>query len=150
MWSEIYHDYVEELVLTNRAEYPYYVAHTCSYWGTSSSASQPSFKVYFSKEPITASSLYSYRFTGDSVCYSVVGGNASTTYSGARVTVTNYSGNLTINNYEFIYSNAEYSTQTVMPDIIATNAVTQAHFDGVSLIVLCVMLGAVVVGLFKR
>lgn len=60
MWSDSYRDYVKQLVITNRDEYPYYIAHTCSYWGISNSSSYPSFKVYLSKEPITASGLYNY------------------------------------------------------------------------------------------
>lgn len=150
MWNDSYRDYVKTLIESNRGEYPYYVAHTCTYWGYDNTSEMPSFKVYFSKEPIIATDLYTYVLPSDSMVYSVVGGNANRTYNNQRVTTSSYSGNLTINEYEFIYSNAEYSTNTIQPDILATTSVSQSHFDGVSLILLVLLLGAVVVRLFRR
>lgn len=148
MWSDNYRDYVKQLVLTNRAEYPYYVAHTCTYWG-GSSYDQPNFKVYFSKEPITATSLYNYTLPVDSVCYNVIGGNGNTNYHAARTNVTSVSGNIRINDYEFIYSNAEYSTSSIQPDILATNNVTRADYQGISAIIITVLLGVIVFNMIR-
>lgn len=150
MWSDSYKEYVKSLVESNRGEYPYYVAHTCTYWGVSNSSSLPSFKVYFSKDPITATDIYTYVLSDNSMVYSVVGGNATSNYHNQRVTTSSYSGTLVINDYEFIYSNAEYSTRSIQPDILATTNVTQSHFDGVSLIILAVLLGTIVSRLVRR
>lgn len=118
MWNSANESYLKYLVETNRKEYPYYVAHTCTYWNITNSSALPTFKVYFSKEPITAGSLYDYKIPNDSLCYSVVAGNANNNYHNARLTAVAYSGNLSIDEYEFIYSNAEYSSVTVQPDIL--------------------------------
>lgn len=144
MWSDSYRDYVKQLVVTNRSEYPYYIAHTCTYLNGVSSYDQPSFKVYFSKEPITATGLYKYSLPADSICYNVIGGNGNNNYHSARTKVTNASGNLTINEYEFVYSNAEYSTSSVQPDVIATNEVTRADYQGISAILIVILLSTVV------
>lgn len=150
MWSDSNRDYVKQLIMSNRKEYPYYVAHTCTYWDVSNSSALPAFKVYFSKEPITAGSLYNYKIPANSLCYSVVSGNANRNYHDNRVTVNTFGGNLTVNDYEFIYSNAEYSAVTIQPDILATNNVESSHFDAVSLIIICILLGTIVVRLIKR
>lgn len=150
MWSDSYKEYVKSLVESNRGEYPYYVAHTCTYWGYDSFADMPSFKVYFSKDPITATDIYTYILSDNSMVYSVIGSNASRNYSDQRVTTSSYSGTLVINDYEFIYSNAEYITRSIQPDILATTNVTQSHFDGVSLIILAVLLGTIVARLVRR
>lgn len=150
MWSDSNRDYVKQLVESNRKEYPYYVAHTCTYWDVTNSSALPAFKVYFSKEPITASSQYNYKISADSLCYSVVSSNANRNYHDQRVTVSTFGGNLTINDYEFVYSNAEYSAVTIQPDILSTTEVTQSHFDGVSLIIICILLGTIVARLMKR
>ncbi len=81
--------------------------------------------------------------------YSVVGSNANSNYHSARVTATVTSGKLNINDYEFVYTNAESSTATIQPDILADTAVTQSHFDGVSLVLLIVVLASVVVKLIR-
>lgn len=149
MWSDSNRDYVSALVKSNRGEYPYYLAHTCTYWGISNTGAYPTFKVYFSKEPITASSLYNYVLPSDTLVYSVIGGNANSNYHSTRVTATVTSGKLNINDYEFVYTNAESTTATIQPDILADTAVTQSHFDGVSLVLLIVVLASVVVKLIR-
>lgn len=150
MWSTANENYVKFLVESNRKEYPYYIAHTCTYWNVSGSSAYPSFKVYFSKEPITASGLYSYVLPSNTVVYSVISGNANSNYHDARVTTNVTSGNLRLDNYEFVYTNAEFSGSTIQPDILATTQVTQSHFDGVSLILLVVLLVSAVVRFIRR
>lgn len=150
MWSDSYRDYVKALVLTNRDEYPYYVAHTCSYFGSVSSYNYPSFKVYFSKKPITASSLYSYVLQDDSVVYSVIGSSANNNAHAQRVTVNNIGGTINIDTYEFVYSNAEYSSESIQPDITVSEGVNQVEFQAVSLVLLCFLLAVLVVKLLKR
>lgn len=143
MWNASYESYVKQLVLSNKNEYPYYIAHTCTYWNTTNSSALPAFKVYFSKEPISATGEYTYVFKGDTVCYSVVGGNATNNYHNERVQISNVNNNnLYINDYEFIYTNAEFSSYSVHPDVMATSNVTSSHFDGVSLILIVILLVA--------
>lgn len=149
MWSEINNEYVKSLIISNRGEYPYYVAHTCTYWGSYSTADKPSFKVYFSKEPITANGRYSYVFADSVVCYSVISSNASSNYNSERVSTSTVNGTVTIDDYEFIYTNAEFNGETLQPDITASLGVQQSHFDGVSLILLVVLLGSVVFRLIR-
>lgn len=149
MWSDSYRDYVAAMVKSNRGEYPYYIAHTCTYWGISNSGSYPAFKIYFSKEPITANGLYNYVLPSDTLVYSVIGGNANNNYHNARVTATVTRGNLKIEDYEFVYTNAESTIATIQPDILADTNVTQSHFDGVSLVLLIVVLASVVVKLIR-
>lgn len=149
MWSDSNRDYVKQLVLTNREEYPYYVAHTCTYWDVTNSSTLPSFKVYFSKEPITASSQYDYKIPANSLCYSVVSGNANKNYHNMRVSATAYSGNLSINNYEFVYSNAEYSAVTVQPDVTVSDSISRADYQGVSFFIIAILLGVIVYKLIR-
>lgn len=150
MWSDSYRDYVKQLVETNRGEYPYYVAHTCTYWGVGSSGNLAAFKVYFSKDPIRAEDEYTYILSDNSIVYYVIGSNANSNYHNQRVTTGFYSGRLSIDDFEFIFSNAEYTTVCAQPDLLATSEVKQSHFDGFALIILVVLLGAVFVRLIKR
>ncbi len=152
MISDSYRDYVEQLIKTNRGEYPYYVAHTCTYWSVTNSSALPSIKVYLSKEPITATSLYSYVCPSNTLVYNIVGANGSSNYHNARVTTTTFSGSLNIDSYEFVYSNAEAKTNsiTLQPDLLASTNVQQSHFDSAVLILLVVLLASVVVKLIRR
>lgn len=144
MWSSQYQDYVKQLVETNRKEYPYYIAHTCTYWGSVNNYNKPSFKVYFSKEPITANDMYTYTLSGDSCVYSVIGGNANSNGSSRRVSFAPASGVISVDDYEFVYTNAEFTTASIQPDITASSSVSSSHFDGVSLILLVILLTAFV------
>lgn len=150
MWNDSYRDYVKAVVEASHEEYPYYMAHTCTYIGTGSTVGQPAFKIYLSKEPITANGLYTYLLPSDTLVYSVIGSNANSTNSSPRVRVTTASGTVGVNEYEFVYSNAEYSGNSVQPDLLAASTATQNHFDAFSLILLVILLGALVVKLFKR
>jgi len=149
MWSDSYRDYVKTLVESNRDTYPYYVAHTCTYWGVSSSSAYPSFKIYFSKEPITANGLYTYIFKDTAVVYSVVGGNANSNYHNNRVSTSSFTGSLKIDDYEFVYTNAEFTGQSIQPDLLSTTNVTQSHFDGFGVVLLIVLLVSMVVKLLR-
>lgn len=149
MWSDSNRDYVNQLVESNREEYPYYIAHTCTYWNITNSAALPTFKVYFSKDPITATDIYNYTLSENSMVYNVIAGNASNNYHSQRVTTSSFSGNLKIDNYEFVYSNAEYSTRTIQPDITSTNTITRAEYQGVNLILIAILLGIIVYKLIR-
>lgn len=149
MWSEVYRDYVKDLVTSNRAEYPYYLAVTNTNISTGYGNEYPAFKVYFSKEPITATGLYSYKLPADSICYTVIGGNASSNYHSQRVTTSTAGGNLNINTYEFVYTNAEFTGNTIQPDIMATNNVKESTFQGVAWLLFVLLIANIVVRLVK-
>lgn len=150
MWSAINSEYVKQLVLSNQDEYPYYMAHTVTNLGTGSNSNTVTFKVYFSKEPITASGLYNYVLPSDSVLYSVCANTASSNYYNARVSTSAAGGNVAVNSYEFIYTNAEFSGNSIQPDITATAAVTQSHFDGFGVLLACILLSTVFYRLIRR
>lgn len=151
MWSEVNSEYVKQLVLTNYKEYPYYVAHTVTYIDTISSYNSPTVKVYFSKEPITINNSYSFTLPSNSICYDIIGGNGSRNSQSARVSISNASGRININQYEFVYTNAETETQVycVHPDVIETKQLTQSHFDAGCVIILMVMLATFLIKLMK-
>lgn len=149
MWSEVNKEYVKELVISNRNEYPYYLAVTSTNYSSYSDYNHASFKVYFSKKPIKADGLYNYVFEDSAVVYSVISNNASSNSLDPRVQTTSYRGNLAINKYEFVYTNAEFKTESIQPDILSTNLVSQSHFDGVSLILICIFLSMIVAKIVK-
>ncbi len=149
MWNESYKQYVKDLVLSNRGEYPYYLAVTNTYIGNGYNTEYPAFKVYFSKEPITASGLYSYKLPADSIVYTVIGSNANDNYHSKRVTTSTASGNLDINNYEFVYTNAEFTGNTIQPDIMATNNVKEGTFQGFAWLLFVLLLANIVVRLVR-
>lgn len=150
MWSQTNKEYVEELVNSNHQEYPYYVAHTCTYWGNGTTYGRPTIKIYFSKEPIVQKDLYTYTLSGDCLFYSINANNANQNSNEARMSVVNYTARtVKIDDYEFVYTNAECQTGVIQPDITANLNVSQSHFDGVSLILLAILLGCVVAKIIK-
>lgn len=101
--------------------YTYYVAYTNSNTGGYYSY-EPDLYFVFSKEKITANSAYTYTAPAGSVMYIVrtvnySGGNGAV--NTARVTTQTYGGTFTVDAYEHIYSNAEYSGTTIQPDILS-------------------------------
>lgn len=144
MWSDAYRDYVKVMVESAHDEYPYYMAHTCTYFGSGSSYNQPSFKIYLSKEPIVANGLYTYVLPADTLVYSVIGGNASSNYRAERVNVTTVGGIVSVDDYEFVYTNAEFETASIQPDILATSALSDSTFVAVGLILIVVLLATAV------
>ena len=77
MFSEIQRNFIEQMVLTNRDKYPYYLAVTNTNISQGGAGDNVSFYLYLSDEPITAQSQYSYIFTGTCIRYAVRSGNSS-------------------------------------------------------------------------
>ena len=145
MLSRDNYEYAKQLIESNRGEYPYYILSTNSNISDSYDYQSPAFKIYFSDKPITANGRYSFSFQGNTLVYSVISSNASKQYHSERVKISTYnSTSLTVNEYEFVYTNAEFKTGSIQPDILATSSVAQSHFDSVSLILLVVLLSSVV------
>ena len=94
-------------------DYPYYVMCTNTSKNNNNYYSQWGATIYFSKDEVTANNAFS--FTADSwLCVTVYSSNANYNDLSARVFTSNKSGTITINEYEYLYSNVDspfaYST----------------------------------------
>lgn len=115
MFSDAQQRYIASLVATMRDEYPYYIAYS-DYKANSSES--PQLYVIFTKDKITAKGMYSYEVPSG-VRYALITNNYSSYYTNqARQVVSSYSGgSLSIPVYEFVYTNATFSSYSVQPDI---------------------------------
>ena len=132
-------EYIKALIETMRGKgYNYYVAHTVTENNNDSDV-----VVIFSQEPITGNGLYNFTVT-DGIQYTV-DSSGYNTYGGgdARTQVSSRSGNISIADTEFIYTNAEYSGTSLQPDIRTTGGVisetNQASFYMLTLFFLVVV-----------
>ena len=117
MFSALQVEYLQSMAHTMREQgFPYYLAVT--QWR--SVVTQPNMVVYFSRNPIIATGMYSYTIN-TAVRYSInFSAFNNTTNTGPRFTVTDV-GNVTraFATHEFIYTNADFGTMTrVQPDIL--------------------------------
>lgn len=97
----------------------------------------PDLYIIFSTENITASSAYNYIIPSGSIRYIIRTPNYSTSQYGvntARIVTENFSGNLSINVYEHVYSNAEYSSTTIQPDILQEGSYSNVYMQANSII----------------
>lgn len=145
MFNQAQQDIINTLVPTMREKgYKYYVAYSFSdpdrgdYYFAS-----PDLYFVFSKEKITASSAYSYTCPKGSVRFSC----RSVNYSSSRHAVNTdriesapFSGKLTIEPYEHIYSNAEFAGTTIQPDIFKGEGVSQNVIGTANTFILCAIL----------
>jgi hypothetical protein len=115
MFSDAQQGYIAALVANMRDEYPYYIAYSDFRNGNYESAS---IYVIFTKEKITARGLYSYEIASG-VKYALITSNYSSYNTNtARTVVNSFNGGVvTIPIYEFIYTNAEFASSSVQPDI---------------------------------
>lgn len=115
MFSDANQRYIASLVATMRDEYPYYIAYSDVRNGDSDT---PSLYVIFTKEKITAGGMYSYE-VAEGVKYSIITNNYSSYSSNsARHSCSAFSGGtVAVPVYEFVYTNAEFSTYSIQPDI---------------------------------
>ena len=115
MFSDAQQRYIAALVANMRDEYPYYLAYSDFRYGNSETAS---IYVIFSKEKITSRGLYSYEVpTGFK--YSLITSNYSSYNTNtARTVVNSFSGGVVnVPAYEFVYTNADFTSSSVQPDI---------------------------------
>lgn len=139
MFSEIQRNYIQQLVLANKDKYPYYLAYTNSNISQGSNYDTVNFYVVISDEPITASSQYVYEISGNSKRFAVKSGSASYSYHTERVQLLAAPSEVSINNYEFVYTNANFSGASLQPDLLVTNGLQQSHFDGFSIAILIII-----------
>lgn len=148
MFSTAQQAYIESLIPTYAKEgYRYYVVHTDTNTGYYNS--DPDLQFYFSKSKISAESAYSFRLPDDFVSVSVRSGNYSSNSSNARVTVESVSSARTvrIDQYEHIYTNAEFSGETLQPDIsLSLRGETNVALQTVSFVLIVIL----IVSLLRR
>jgi hypothetical protein len=113
MLTAVEMEYVRALVETMRGKgYKHYVCNTVTETGN-----VRDIQLVFSTEPVTANSLNSFvvvggvRYLVDSSGYAAAQGGHN------RVAVSAYSGTLVVPDYEFIYTDAEFSGTSVQPDL---------------------------------
>lgn len=111
MFSEIEYIYLENLINTYvlNGEYTHYLAYTYTDIDSTYSYDYPDFYVIFSKSEIIANG-YSFEIPENSLKVSVNAKSANrNATNGERITFTESERSLTINSYEFIYTNASGS-----------------------------------------
>lgn len=122
--------------------YSYYVAYT----NTSNDdldRYQPDLYLVFSKDKITANNAYSYTVPQGSILYILRTNNYSSSshaVNTSRVTTQSYGGTFTVDAYEHIYSNAEYSGTTIQPDILSKGVKQNEILNAQSIVVLAFFL----------
>lgn len=122
--------------------YSYYVAYTHTYTD-SYYRNEPDLYIVFCKEKITANSAYTYSVPQGAVMYIIRTNNYSTSSSAvntSRVTSQPYGGSFTVDAYEHIYSNAEFSGSTIQPDILSKGVKQNEILNAQSIVVLAFFL----------
>ena len=78
--------------------------------------------IYFSDEEITSLSQYLYTLPANTIKYSIRSGNVSTSHPENRMDISHLSSetSLSINSYEFVSTNANFSTSFIVPDYTYT------------------------------
>lgn len=149
MWNATTSDFVKQLVLSHREEYPYYVAHTIS--NTSGNYDVVTVRIYFSANEVKANGLYSYVVPAGSFFYDVVTSNYNDRANNSpRLSTRQFSGTLNISQYEFVYTNAVSQSYTIQPDILAERGLTNETFQGFSFVFVGVVLVAFFSAWFQR
>ena len=115
MFSDAQQRYIAALVANMREDYPYYIAYSYFRHGNYENAS---IYVIFSKEKITSRGLYSYEVPSG-VRYSLITNNYSSYDTNtARTVVNSFTGGVVnVPVYEFVYTNADFTSSSVQPDI---------------------------------
>ena len=139
MFNEAQQTVIETLVSTMRKEgYTYYVAYT--YTNTSSwsdDSNQPDLYLVFSREEITASSAYRFSVPAGSVRYICRSDNYSRyddSVNSPRIASELFSGLLSINVYEHVFTNASFSGSTLQPDILKGERTQGEYFSGIGIV----------------
>ncbi len=126
--------------------YTHYIAYTYTNInnGGWNYTPNPDLYVVFSKQPITAINGYSYTVPADSVRYIVRTGNystSSTANNSERVVTEAFSGRLSVDVYEHIYTNAEFVGVALQPDFGYESGVYSNYVSiALTLSVVCILL----------
>lgn len=155
MFSTNQTEYVKTLIPTYAADgYKYYIAYTnqdnSTYYSTN-----PDLYIIFSKDKITASDGYNYTIPEESVIISIRTGNYSSSSSAnndERVVVNQYvNETLFIDEWEHIYTNAEFTGYTLQPDYnLISGGETNVRLEAITFVLLISVLITVGSKLFRR
>lgn len=147
MFSTAQQAYIEALLPTYAKEgYKYYVVYSNTNTNSSyNSTTYPDLYAVFSKEEITAEDGYTYVIPNDSILVTVRTGNYSSSNNAVntdRVTVNNYAAQtLSINEYEHIYTNAEFEAYSLQPDYyLSSGGETNVQIEALTFVMLVVVI----------
>ncbi len=140
MFSTSQLDFMRPLIADMRKQgYLYYLAHQNQLSGV---MNDYDVIIYFSKEEIFATDMYTYTIPRDSLKYSLRTGNASNNYTSPRISISKVGTNQTamsIASYQHISTNATFTTTGyIQPDLFPE--VSNYETNGGILFVLCVFL----------
>lgn len=141
MFSTAQLDMINGLVAPMRDEgYLYYVAITDNLRTTNT---EPDLYIYFSKEEIFATDLLQYHIPNNSVLYSIRTSNGSSyNNTGARIEVSDVelSRELTVDEVEFVSTNATFTELVPVQPDFTVEEVGQYETQGALLFVVCTFL----------
>lgn len=141
MFSTAQIDILNGLVSPMRDEgYLYYVAVTDN---MRDSSSDPDLYIYFSQEEIFATDLLQYHIPNNSKLYTIRTSNGSTYNStGARIEVSDIelSEDITVDQVEFVSTNATFTEVSVLQPDYTIGEVGQYEMQGALLFVVCTFL----------
>lgn len=158
MFSTAQQEYINTLLPTYAKEgYKYYVVYSNTLVNSGiSSSTYPDLYAVFSKSAISAQNAYAYDVPDDAVVVAVRSGNYSS-YSSAnndsRVVVKTVTSGYTleIDNYEHIYTNAEFTGIALQPDYnLISGGETNVRLEAISFILLVSVILSLLGTLFKR
>lgn len=143
MFNSAQQAYCDSLIPAMRERgYSYYVAYTNTYTDNYYRY-EPDLYIVFSEQKISASSPYSFTAPQGSIMYTIRTSNYSTNSNAvntARVTSQTYGGTFTVDEYEHVYSNAEFSGSTIQPDILSKGVRQNEILNAQSIVVLAFFL----------
>lgn len=132
-------EYCEDIISYYANEYPYYFMHTDTTVSGSGYLQQYGATIYLSKEKPIVKSQYS--MTSDEwLVITIYSQNVSYNDISPRVIVGNVSGNVSCNDYEYLYSNVESSFCYASVDVHSNNISYQAGDLNVCLSVLNIII----------
>lgn len=141
MFSTAQLDMINGLVAPMRDEgYLYYVAYTDN---VRTDSQDPDLYIYFSKSEIFAEGLLDYHIPNNSKLYSIRTSNGSTyNNTGARMSVSDVelSRDITVEQIEFVSTNATFTEVSVLQPDYTVGEVGQYEIQGGMLFTLCVFL----------
>lgn len=155
MFSTNQTEYVKTLIPTYAADgYKYYIAYTNSD-NTTYYSTNPDLYFIFSQDKITASDGYNYTIPEGSVIISIRTGNYSSSSSAnnsERVVVNQYvNETLFIDEWEHIYTNAEFTGHTLQPDYnFISGGETNVRLEAITFVLLISVFITVFSKLFRR
>lgn len=141
-------EYCKNVIATNRKEYPYYVVASNTNIN-SYSYTEPVVYLYLAKDEIKSNGTFSYVLPAGSKRLGILSNNATERYNGQRVTTSSISGAVTVNEYEWVYTNANTGTVVAVPDLLDTLPATNIGFTAMGIIISILLVTNLVIRLVR-